>query len=179
MLNGTTLGWSIGIIGLIAMPFLAFSMLTTKTRVLSRTSSFWIADSVKSPRLLVLALAMIFAFMGMFTGHFSVPTYANMQDMDPRLAGYLSAVRNTASTFGRVISGVLADRLGKSNFLAVETFAIVVDFTSGTIIFRPFGGADRLRAPPRDVGTYSVMSPARGALGNLIGPPIMCAMVDH
>jgi hypothetical protein len=39
--------------------------------------------------------------------------------MDATLASYLLAIINAASTFGRVIPGVLADKFGRLNIVAL------------------------------------------------------------
>lgn len=49
--------------------------------------------------------------MGMFLPLFFIPTYATIRGINATLAGYLSAILSASSTFGRVIPGILADRV--------------------------------------------------------------------
>lgn len=202
MLNGTDLGfgWSVRVIGFLIMPFLGFSVLTVKARLPPRTRSFWISAAFRDTRLIVLTISMFFTFMGMFMPLFFIPTYATLRGMDATLAGYLSAILNASSTFGRIIPGVMAARLGKLNVYAAGAMAtaivifcmneaksnaaliiysIVFGFTSGTIISGASVAFTVCCPDVRDVGTYSGMGMAIGALGGLIGPPLDGVMIDH
>jgi MFS family permease len=49
--------------------------------------------------------------------------------MDPNLAGYKLAIINAASTFGRIIPGVLADKYARLNIFALGAFV------TGIIVF--------------------------------------------
>jgi MFS family permease len=138
-------------------------------------------------------------FFGMLTPLFYLPTYAVSRGMNPTLAGYLLSILNAASTFGRIIPGVLADKWGKINMFAfggvvtgivvysmnsadtnagLIVYAIVFGFTSGTIIS---GGAGALSTVPKDarsIGTYMGMGMAIAGVGGLVGPPVNGAIVD-
>ena len=202
MLNDTNLGfgWSIRIVGFLVMPFLGFSICTVKARLPPRKRSFWISAAFKDTRLIVLTISMFFTFMGMFMPLFFVPTYATLRGMDATLAGYLTAILNASSTFGRIIPGVMADRLGKLNVYAAGALAtsiaifcmneaktsaaliiysIFFGFTSGTIISGASVAFTVCCPDIRDVGTYSGMGMAIGALGGLIGPPLDGVMIDR
>ncbi|TQV93659.1 MFS monocarboxylate transporter [Cordyceps javanica] len=202
MLNGTNLGfgWSIRIIGFLIVPFLTFPIFTVKARLPPRSRSFWLAAAFKDVKLIILTVSMFFVFMGMFLPLFFIPTYATLRGMEPTLAGYLSAILNASSTFGRIIPGVLADKIGKLNVYSIGAlvtgivifcmneaktnpaliaYAIVFGFTSGTIIS---GGsvAFTVCCPDiRDVGTYAGMGMAVAALGGLMGPPLDGVMIEH
>ena len=202
MLNGTNIGfgWSIRVIGFLILPFLAFALFTVKARLPPRVRSFWIAAAFTDPKLVVLTMSMFFVFMGMFLPLFFIPTYATIRGMEATLAGYLSAILNASSTFGRVIPGIMADRLGKLNVYAAGALAtgivifcineatsnaalivysIVFGFTSGTIISGASVAFTVCCPDVRDVGTYAGMGMAFGALGGLIGPPLDGVMIDH
>ncbi|ATY66319.1 MFS monocarboxylate [Cordyceps militaris] len=202
MLNGTNLGfgWSIRVIGFLILPFLAFPMFAIKARLPPRSRSFWLSAAFRDARLIVLTISMFFVFMGMFLPLFFIPTYATMRGMEPTLAGYLSAILNASSTFGRIIPGILADKVGKLNVYstgalataivifcmseattnaALIVYSIVFGFTSGTIISGASVAFTVCCPDVRDVGTYAGMGMALGALGGLMGPPLDGVMIEH
>jgi MFS family permease len=193
MLNSSSLGfgWSVRVIGFLIIAFMAFACLTVKARLPPRTTAFWITAAYKEARFLLLILSMFFMFLGMFTPLFFTPTYAVRRGMDPTLAGYLLAIINAASTFGRIIPGVLADKYGRLNIFALGGFAtgivifcmnsattnaslivysVVFGFASGTIISGASAVISLCPKDPRDIGTYMGMGMAISGLGLLIGP---------
>lgn len=46
--------------------------------------------------------------------------------MDERLASYLSAILNSASILGRIVPGILGDRLGRMNALCAAGVATAI-----------------------------------------------------
>lgn len=202
MLNNTNLGfgWSIRVIGFLILPLLSFASFVVKARLRPRARSFWITAAFRDAKLIILTTSMFFTFMGMFMPLFFIPTYATLRGMNPTLSGYLSAILNASSTFGRIIPGILADRVGKFNVYAAGAIAtgivifcmnearsnaaliiysIVFGFTSGSIISGASVAFTVCAPDPRDVGTYSGMGMAIGALGGLIGPPLDGVLVDN
>jgi MFS family permease len=200
MLNGSSLGfgWSVRVIGFLIIPFIAFACLTIKARLPSRTTTFWIPGAYKEVRFILLILSMFFMFLGMFTPLFFIPTYAVRRGMNPTLTGYLLAIINAASTFGRIIPGVLADKYGRLNMFALGglvtgiaifcmnsattnasliVYSIVFGFASGTIISGASAVISLCPKDPRDIGTYMGMGMAVSGLGLLIGPPVNGAFI--
>ena len=202
MLNASSLGfgWSVRVIGFVMMPLMVFGIATVKARVPPRTTSFWIPAAFKDRRLGLLILSLFFVFMGMLMPMFFLPTYAVERGMGATLAGYLPAILNAASTFGRVIPGVLADRYGRLNVYALGSlvsgivifcmdsaksnaalivYAVVFGFSSGTIISGASTALASCVEDARNIGTYTGMGLAIGGLGFLIGPPVNGAFVSH
>jgi MFS family permease len=200
MLNGSTLGfgWSVRVVGFIMIPCLVFSCVTIKARIPPRMSAFWKPAAFKEVIFVLLILASFFLFMGMFTPLFFIPTYAVQRGMNPKLAGYLLAIVNAASTFGRVIPGVLADKYGRLNMFTLGglatgvvilcmnsvtsnpgliVYSIVFGFCSGTIISGASAAISHCTKDPRDIGTYMGMGFALSAFAILIGPPANGALV--
>jgi MFS family permease len=195
LLNDTSLGfgWTLRIIGFILAGFLTFSCVVIKARLPPRHTRFFIGEAFKNPRYNLLVFSMFLLFFGMFTPLFYIPTYAVSRGMDVTLASYLLAILNGASTFGRIIPGVLADKFGRINVLSfggistsiivfclnkVETtpalivYSVLVGFTSGTLIS---GGAVAISScvnDPREMGSYMGMGMALAGLASLIGPPL-------
>ncbi len=201
MLNETTIGfaWSVRIIGFLMLPLLAFACMVIRERVPRRNSQFFLVSAFRDPRFVVLVVAMFFQFMGMMTPLFYLPIYATTQGMGAALAGYLLAILNAASTFGRIIPGILADRYGRINIFAlggiatgliafcmnnVKTnaglivFAVFFGFASGTIISGIAAAFSVCLESTRDIGTYMGMGLAVAGVGSLIGPPVNGALVN-
>lgn len=202
MLNSSTVGfgWSVRTIGFLILPFMLFACLTIKARLPSRSTAFWIPAAYKEVKFIILIVSLFFMFVGMFTPLFFLPTYAVSRGMDPTLAGYLLAITNASSTFGRVIPGVLADKYGRLNIFslggvttgivifcmnsaatdaALIVYAVVFGFVSGTIISGASAAFSLCPKDPRDIGTYMGMGMSISSLGGLIGPPVNGAFVDR
>jgi MFS family permease len=195
MLNGTSLGfgWSVRVIGFVCLPLMAFACIVTKPRVPSRKTDFFKPEAFRNKTFLVLIAALFFMFMGMFTPLFFLPTYAVSRGVNATLASYFLAILNGASTFGRIIPGILADKYGRLNMLTVgalatgivilclnkaETtaalvvYSVVFGFTSGTIISGGSAAFAILPDNPQDIGSYMGPGMAVSSLAALIGPPV-------
>ncbi|KAK0621636.1 major facilitator superfamily domain-containing protein [Bombardia bombarda] len=202
MLNGSDLGfgWTVRIVGFVMLPFLAFAIFTVKARLPSRPTSFWLPGAYKNKKYDILIVSLFFTFMGTFTPLFYIPSYAVSRGMDATLAGYLSAILNGASTFGRIIPGVLADKYGRINVYtlgaiataivifcmnsaesnaALIVYSVVVGFTSGTIISGASAAMSSCASSGQDMGTYMGMGMSISALGGLIGPPLNGVLLKH
>ncbi|KAJ6026017.1 hypothetical protein N7444_013696 [Penicillium canescens] len=201
MLNSTSLGfgWSVRIIGFVITPLLAFSCLVVKSRLPPRKTTFFLVSAFKSPEFSLLVAAIFFMFLGLFTPLFYIPTYAVSRGMDATLASYLLAILNAASTFGRVIPGVLADRFGRLNVLSIGgiltgiiifcmnkaestpaliVYSIAFGFWSGTIISGSSAAFSIVIPDPRTIGTYLGAGMAVASLAALIGPPVNGALLN-
>lgn len=202
MLNSSSLGfgWSVRVIGFVIMPLMAFSCVAIKSRLPPRRTNFFIGAAFKETRYILVIVSLFFMFLGMLTPLFFIPTYAVTRGMDATLASYLLAIINAASTFGRIIPGVLADKYGRLNVFTLggvitgivilcmnkaETtaglvvYSIAFGFSSGMIISGAATAFSVCPKDPRDIGTYSGMGMAVSSLAALIGPPVNGALVDR
>lgn len=202
MLNSTSLGfgWSVRIIGLITIPILSFAVIVVRPRLPPRTSSFWVPEMAHNKFFLGTVASLSLVLIGLFFPLFYLPTYATTRGMDATLAGYLSAILNASSTFGRVIPGVMADKWGRVNIYAVGAmatavmvfcfsvpttddglivYAVVFGFTSGTIISGASVVFSLCCKDARDIGTYAGVGMAIAGLGGLVGPPLDGVFRDH
>lgn len=201
MLNESSLGfgWSIRVIGFLILPFMAFACLVIKARLPPRKTQLWLLSAYKDTRFIALIAAMFFMLFGMFTPFFYLPSFAVSQGMQPSLAGYLLSIINAASTFGRIIPGVLADKYGRLNMVGIGglatgiiifcmnsitsnagfiVYSVFIGFFSGTIISGGTAALSILPKSSRDIGTYMGMGTAIAGFGGLIGPPVNGVMVD-
>ncbi|RDW76882.1 MCT family MFS transporter [Aspergillus mulundensis] len=202
MLNSSSLGfgWSIRIIAFVMLVPMAISCLTVTARLPPRTTAFFIPGALKSPLFVILIIAMFFQLLGMFSPIFFIPTYAVSRGMDATLASYLAAILNGASTFGRIIPGILADKFGRLNAFGVGgiatgviiccmnqaesnasliVFSAVFGFWSGTVISGGSAALTTVPKNPQELGTYLGMGIALCGCAVLIGPPVSGVLVDH
>ncbi|KAJ9133748.1 MFS general substrate transporter [Pleurostoma richardsiae] len=202
MLNQSSLGfgWSLRIVGFIMLPLLVFSCLAITARLPPRKATFFIGAAWTKPNYVFLVIATFFMFCGMFTPLFYIPSYAVTRGVNPTLASYLLAIVNATSTFGRIIPGILADKLGRVNMFAfggvataitifclneptttagLIVYSILFGFTSGTIISGASAAFSTCPRDLRDLGTYMGMGMGVGSLAALIGPPVNGALVKN
>lgn len=146
------------------------------------------------------SLGLFLAFAGLYFPFFYLPTFASVSlGTDEGLSFYLLAILNGASVFGRILPGLLADRLGSLNtiipcaaacvllslsWLAVHSlggavaFAVFYGFFSGAIVSLP---PTIIAAFTRDasiIGTRLGMCFSFAGLGLLIGNPIAGTLLD-
>lgn len=202
MFNSTSLGfgWTVRIIGFAMIPLIAFACLTVRSRLPPRTTTFFIMSAWGQKRFTILVAAMFFMLLGILLPLFFIPTYATTRGVDVTLASYLLAVINAASTFGRVIPGVLADKFGRINMFALGgvvtgiillcinlarstagllVYSVFFGFASGTIFSGAAAAFSLCPKDLRDLGTYTGMGIAAASVAVLVGPPINGLLVDR
>jgi MFS family permease len=202
LLNSSSLsyGWSIRIVAFIILPFMVFACMVISTRVPPRKTTVFVGEAWKMKKYVLLVAGLFFMMMGMWTPIFYIPVYAVSRGMKALLASYLLAIINGSSTFGRIIPGILADKLGPLNVFAFSGIAtgvmvfcinepttnvgIIVysaffGFVSGTIISSGSAAITQCTKDPRNVGTYMGMGMGVAAFAVLIGPPINGALIDR
>lgn len=202
MLNDTSLsfGWSVRIMAFVMLPCLVFSCLTVRGRLPPRKTKFFIGKAFKQADFLLMTVGTFLAFVGMFPPLFFIPAYAESRGVEATMASYLVAIVNGASTFGRIIPGILADKYGRLNVLAsasiatgivtsclstatsvagLVVYSVVFGFTSGAILSGASTAFTVTTKDPREMGTYMGMGMGLISFAALIGPPICGALVDR
>ena len=200
LLNSSDLGfgWSVRVIGFLIMPFMLFACVTVTPRLPPRQRRFWMMDVYRDRKFVLFCVSFFFILVGMFTPIFFLPTYALRRGMGATLAGYLPAILNAASTFGRIIPGILADKYGPINIFglgavmtgvvifcfneatsnaSIIVYAVAFGFVSGTIVSGASAAISLFAKDARDVGTYMGMGMALASFGVLVGPPVNGAFV--
>ena len=201
LLNRTTLGfgWTFRILGFISLPFLVFSCIAIKSRLPPKKTNFFLPSAFKERRYTILIIAAFFIFIGMWAPLFYLPAYAVSQGMSPTMAGYLLAIINGASTFGRVIPGMLADKFGRLNIFCggslstavvlfcwtqatsstgLVVYSVAAGFTTGSIISGLTVAFSDCTIDTQSVGTFIGMGMGVSSISVLIGPPINGALLD-
>lgn len=194
LLNNTNLGfgWSFRIGGFVMLPPLAFAVLTVRSRLPPRRSSFFLPRAFLGPTYALLVAGAFFLYVGMFVPLVYLPTYAVEQGVTESLASYLVAMVNGASIPGRIIPGILGDKFGRFNLLvaaglstsilcfcwvkATSTAGIIVltvvfGFASGAIISCTAVVLTQCTKEPKEVGTYMGQGIAVGSLSVLVSLP--------
>jgi len=202
MLNSTDLGfgWSVRIMAFIITPLMVFSCFAITARLPPRKTKLFLPSAFKEATYVLIIIGMFLMFMGMFAPLFFIPTYAVSRGMKPTLAGYMLAIVNAASTFGRIIPGILADKYGRLNVFAlggvtsgitilclnlaktnagIIVYSVVVGFTTGTIISGGSAALTVCTKNAQDLGTYMGMGLGVASLAALVGPPSQGALVDR
>ncbi|CAI9628254.1 unnamed protein product [Alternaria burnsii] len=202
LLNSSSLsfGWSIRIVAFIMLPFMLFACFIIKPRVPPRKTTIFIGEAWRIKRYVLLVAGLFFMMMGMWIPVFYLPVYAVSRGMSPLLASYLLAMINGSSTFGRIIPGILADKLGGMNMFAfagvgtsvmvfcinepttnagIIVYSVFFGFISGTIISAGSAAISKCTKDPRSLGTYMGMGMGVAAFAVLIGPPINGAFIDR
>lgn len=192
-------GWTVRIVGFVMMPFLAFASVAIKSRLPPRKTTFFVWYMLKNPMYDLLVAGFFFAMIGYMVPMFLLPTYAITKGVDETLAGYLLAILNGASFFGRVIPGVLGDKVGRLNVFAVatlssgilvfcwplaETTSVIIGMA---VLFGFFGGSIMSGASvsllectdnPKNLGSYIGVAMSIVSVSTFIGPPVSGALFD-
>lgn len=201
LLNETNVGfgWSVRACGFIMLPTLLFSCIMVRTRMEPRSSRFFLWEAFRNPLYIILIVAAFLLFSGVFIPLFFIPSYAVSRGMDEALASYLVAMVNAASIFGRVIPGIMADKLGRINIFGgagfltaicifswtratsnagIIVFSIAIGFVSGALLSGTSVVFSLCPKDPKEIGTYMGMGMAIASLSALVSPPANGALLD-
>lgn len=110
--------WTVRIAGFICLALLVPSCLLIKPRLPPRKSAAVsmraITGTFADSTYVLLTTAMFFIFWGMFIPFYYLPLYGLAHGMSLSMSNNLLAILNAGSFVGRIASGVLADKLGRS-----------------------------------------------------------------
>lgn len=197
-------GWAMRCAGFLILALMIVANLTVRSRIPPHPKPFHINQFIKPltevPFILV-TMGSFFFFFGLFLPINFVILEAASLGMSTRLAGYLVPILNGASFFGRVLPGLVADKLGRFNVMIfmcyftgiivlalwipaasnapIIVFAILYGFGSGSFVSL----APSLVAQISDVreigvrnGTLFAIISFAALCGNPIGGAIVNAM---
>ena len=109
--------WTVRIGGFICLALLAPSCLLIRPRFPPRKSMELSMTDIKiifaDRRYSLLTAAMFFVFLGMFIPFYYLPSYGLAHGMSLGMSNNLLAILNAGSFVGRIISGIMADKLGR------------------------------------------------------------------
>ncbi|TEY71489.1 hypothetical protein BOTCAL_0092g00230 [Botryotinia calthae] len=181
LLTEVGFGWAVRIVAFIQLPLLITGCL-----------------SVRNPVLILLALGLFLVYFGLFTPFFYIEPWALSLRLDSNFAFCTVSIVNAASLFGRIIPGLLADRLGCYNIAVVAAissglvctcmikatsvagitmFSLAYGFASGAIISLKGVCAAKLVPPTQfEIAMGSVMTFL--SIPGLVGSPINVKIID-
>ncbi|KAF5869999.1 putative monocarboxylate permease-like protein [Botrytis fragariae] len=198
----TVAGSSVGgVIFPIALAKIPWNLLHNyPSAITPRKKSFFLPAAFKELPYITLLVSAFLMMLGVFIPIFYLPSYAVQYGMSTELASYLISILNGASFFGRVIPGILADKIGRLNMLCavgvstgilvfcwqsitssagIIVFAAIYGFCSGAIVSLVTLCLAMVPENPQNIGTYMGMGMFVTAFAALIGPPINGALVEH
>ncbi|KAL2202782.1 MFS general substrate transporter [Sarocladium strictum] len=189
--------WTVRVMGFIALATLSISIATLRSRLPPPKQARAMLDpaALKDIPFVLFSVGMFLVFIGLYVPIFYIISWAQVHiHIERDLSFYMLSVLNGASVFGRIIPGLLADKLGAPlglmvvncavagilafvaiaihNLGGLVVFAILYGFVSGAVVSLP-GTVLATLAPSLDrVGTWMGMALCFAALGLLIGNPI-------
>jgi MFS family permease len=193
-------GWSVRISGFIMLALIGPACTAIKARLPPRKGTFFLPEAFKNPQFLGVVGSTALMLLGLFLPFFYLPSFAVANGMSTDLASYIIAILNAASFFGRVIPGVLGDKLGRYNAFgaaalssgillvcmqwldsnaSIIVFSALYGFCSGAIVSGMSVVLAQVPKDPREIGTYMGMGMATVAFSALVGPPIDGAFQTH
>ncbi|KAK1956007.1 major facilitator superfamily transporter [Colletotrichum sublineola] len=193
--------WAIRAVAFLFLFLLSIACLTVKSRLPPRPRPLVLreyVDSLREPPMAITVCAMFLFFWGMFLPFNFVILQAKAQGMDENLVIYLLPIMNAVSIFGRIIPGIIADKIGRYNAMvfitlmsavfclglwipgksnaAIIVFLIIFGFSSGGFI--SLGPACIAQISDiRQIGVRTGTAYAVQSFGALTGSPIAGAIV--
>ena len=108
-------GWTVRIVGFINLFSLVIGNLLIRPRIKpTKNLSGKVIDlsALKDLRFTLLGIGIFFSDWALFGPITFITSYALAQGIDPNLAYYMIAFLNVGSSLGRVVPGLLADKIG-------------------------------------------------------------------
>ncbi|RYP47285.1 hypothetical protein DL768_006626 [Monosporascus sp. mg162] len=195
--------WTMRIMAFMFLALLAVSCLTVKSRLPPRPKPVRFADYYRpltEPTMAFVVAAGFFSFLGIFLPFNYLIIQAQQAGVSPTLVPYLLPILNAASIPGRILPGILGDKVGRFNLM------ILISFISGAVtlvlwipgsgstgaiiaygaIFGFSSGGYVSLAPAvmaqisdiREIGTRIGITFVVNAVGALIGSPVGGAIVS-
>lgn len=115
-------GWAVRIAAFIMLPLLLLAVLTIRLpadQVHSAGAPKPKPDMsvIKNPILLILGSGMFMVYLGLFSPFFYITSWTISLGLNADMGFYMVSIINAASLFGRILPGLLADRVGVFNVL--------------------------------------------------------------
>ncbi|KAF2867896.1 major facilitator superfamily domain-containing protein [Massariosphaeria phaeospora] len=196
-------GWTMRIFAFTILALLGIAAITVKSRLPPKPRTLELGvflEPFRDPRFALLTVSSFFFFMGLFIPINFIEVQALASGMSIRLAGYLLAILNTASIFGRVIPGALADKFGRFNmqvlmasFAGIIVLALALPASGNTAFiafaaFYGFGSGAFVSLLPaqiayiskvEEIGVRTGVVFSCIAIAGLVGNPIAGAIVGR
>lgn len=200
--SGPGFPWTMRAMAFMFLGLLTIACLTVKSRLPPRPRPFVFADYISGLRELPMILTVTAGFLftwGMFLPFNYVLLQAKSAGMSASLIPYLLPILNAVSIVGRIVPGIVADKIGRFNVMIVICLIsaifclaiwIPVESTAGILVFTIIFGfssggfislAPTLIAQISDLSQIGARVGAAFAIqsfGSLTGSPIGGAIVN-
>ncbi|PWY65614.1 putative MFS monocarboxylate transporter [Aspergillus sclerotioniger CBS 115572] len=202
MLNSSPLGfgWSVRILGFLMLFLNIIACIAISSPAPKRKSgSPFLLEAWSHPAYSFQVAGLFLIIWAIFVPFFYIPSYAQSIGIDINLSNYLISIQNAGSLVGRLLGGILANRIGRFNTLTASSaicgililswlainslssmivFSILFGFFSGTVVGM-FPATIAMTAPrPNVIGSYMGMALGVLSLASLTGTPITGAMIS-
>ncbi|KZT40159.1 MFS general substrate transporter [Sistotremastrum suecicum HHB10207 ss-3] len=198
-------GWTVRTIGFISMFCYAIAFFTIRTRLpfgkrrSLRKSIDWVA--FKDPTFTLLSFCFPFVLAGFSIPYYFIQIFAGHYHVKSTITDNLVTIMNASAFVGRILAGIVGDRVGKfnatipitflccllcylnwllgaSNGPALVVFAVLYGAASGSLI--SLGPASVAEISPRDkVGARIGTNLACVSVGSVLGPVIAGAIAQE
>lgn len=188
-------GWTVRVIGFIALATLLLPNTCMKVRVLpAQRRKLFDPTAFKNLPYMLFCLGSFISFAGLYMPFFFVQTFAIDEHItSENFAFYLLSILNATSIFGRIVPNYVADKIGPLNVMApcgvmsgvlifcliavrnlggIVVIVLLFGFFSGSLVSVPPTVIVSLTPDRRFIGTRLGMAFAFVAIGVLIGSPI-------
>ncbi|KAI0099697.1 monocarboxylate permease-like protein [Nemania sp. FL0031] len=193
--------WTVRILGFIALFCCGVACFTVKSRLPPRPTPFHFMQLVrpfKEARFALVVVASFFVFWGLYLPFNYLNIQAQQQGVNPTLIPYILPIVNAVSIPGRIIPGILADKVGRFNTMimvaglsgiitlalwipgtttgATLAYGAIYGFTSGGFISLAPAVIAQI-SDLREIGARSGALLFIASLGALTGSPLGGAIV--
>jgi len=193
--------WTMRAAAFMILGMLVIASLTVKSRLNPKPRKLDIMEFIrplKEPAFSLVCLACFLFFFGTFLPFNYIILQARSDGMSVNLSNYLLAMLNASSIFGRILPGIIADRIGRFNVMIATTgfsaiivlalwlpssgnipiiiFAVLYGFSSGAFVSMAPSLIAQI-SPIREIGVRSGTLFLCVAFAGLTGNPIGGALV--
>ena len=121
LLGEVGFGWAVRTAAFIMIPLLGLAIFAVR-----RPEGFILFSRgkpdlsfLKNPAIIFLSIGMFFVYLGLFSPFFYITSWTISLRLDATLAFYMISIMNSSSLFGRIVPGIVADRVGPFNVMIV------------------------------------------------------------
>ncbi|KAJ0329288.1 hypothetical protein COL922a_012953 [Colletotrichum nupharicola] len=195
-------GWAIRCVGFMFLFLLIVANCTVRSRLKPEQKSVDMKEyfrGIREPTMMSTVFGLFLVFLGLFVPYNFVILQARAQGMDEELVIYLLPIMYAVGIVGRIVPGLLADRVGRYNIMIITaTLAgiaclalwIPIKNDAGILIFTAafgFCSSGLTSIGPtliaqisdiREIGARTGTAFAFQSFGALTGSPIASAIVD-
>lgn len=198
--NSLGFGWAVRGVGFLVLGLCLTACATVVPRLPPRKGRYLLFRAFRAPVYSIQVLGMFFAWWGIFTPFFFLPSYAENKGMGFDTSIYTLAILNSGSLIGRLLSGFAAPYVGRFNLLvigigscavlifcwlsvsstaAICAFAVLYGIFSGFVVALFPTTIAEVCPRPTEIGSYVGMALGLYGIAGLTGTPITGAMITR